>query len=135
MNNEKANQNNSAQNQQIAQAAEAKTVMNGKTIPLKQAQAAEEAAAQQNTQTGIQAHHDNSSEAVQAGKMGSNQAAQETSQFQVKQVNVQSGQQDMQQFMNQNSMSNEQVQAKEDKNTVQGALDNKAAKAKTKKAD
>jgi hypothetical protein len=134
MNNEKANQNNHAQNEQIQKAAEAKTVINGKTIPLKQAQAAEEAAAQQNTKTGIQQHHDNSSEAVQAGQMGSNQASQETSEFQVKQVNIQSGQQHMQQHMNSGEMSQEQLQAKEDKNTVQSALDSKA-KAKTKKAD
>ena len=47
-------------------------MINGQEVTLKEAQAAEEAFNQQNNQTGIQAHHDNSSEAVQAGETAQN---------------------------------------------------------------
>jgi hypothetical protein len=96
-----ANAENVAQaHQQARQAAEAKTVVNGKVVPLSAAQAAEAAFETMNTQTGIQAHHDNSSEAVAAGQVAqqSQQAASQQQMNQqtgaaVRQANVQSGQQ------------------------------------------
>jgi hypothetical protein len=136
-NNQNQNQLNQHE-QQIQQQNEAKTVINGQVVPLKSAQAAVEAADQQSTQTGIQAHHDNSSEAVQAGQTAQNsQAASSQAQQQqsIKQANVQSGQQHLNQHMNQSAQSEAQKIAKEDHQTIQNSM-NAAAKGKTtKKAD
>jgi hypothetical protein len=92
-------QGNQANNQEIQkmiqQQNEEKTVVNGKVVPLKQAQAMEEHFNKQNTQTGIQPHHDNSTESVPAGQVAGNyqQASQDQMQQQaIKQVNIQSGQ-------------------------------------------
>lgn len=96
-----ANAENVAQaHSQARQAAEAKTVVNGKVVPLSQAQAAEAAFEAMNYQTGIQAHHDNSTEAVAAGQVaqesqqasGNQQMNQQTG-ASIRQGNVQSGQQ------------------------------------------
>jgi hypothetical protein len=89
------------QNQQMAQqaakAAEAKTVVNGQAVNVKEAQGAEAAFEKQNTRTGIQQHHDNTSEAVEAGQMAQNAAdllAQQTHyKAIVRQADLQSGQQ------------------------------------------
>ncbi len=63
---------------QVQKEVEPKTVVNGKVVPLKAAQAAEAAFAIKNTQTGVQAHHANTSEAVAAGGLAQqkSQAAQ-----------------------------------------------------------
>ena len=71
--NQATNQTNQ-KNQAAAKYAEAKTVVNGQEVSVQQAQAAEEAFNKQNNQTGVQAHHDNSSEAVQAGQTAQNAA-------------------------------------------------------------
>ena len=126
--------------QQIAKDNELKTILNGKEVPLQEAQAAEEAFNQQNTQTGIQAHHDNSSEAVQVGQVGQNSAAmlnQEYAKAQaVKQSEVQSGQSHLEQHsQNAASMQSEaQKKLQEDQQAIQNAMDAKA-KAKTKKGE
>ena len=113
------NQSNQANNQQvqqmIQQSTEAKTVVNGKVVPLKQVQVAEELFNQQNTQTGIQQHHDNSTEAVQSGQVaqqnvfGQNMqqalseamTSMENAKSFMNQANVQSGQQHLESFMQQ----------------------------------
>ncbi len=48
-----------------------KTVINGKLVPLDQAQSMVEQNEQQTQQTGIQSHHDNSTESVPAGTIKS----------------------------------------------------------------
>jgi SWI/SNF chromatin-remodeling complex subunit SWI1 len=142
--NEKMNENQatnqatnqaSQKNQAAAKYAEAKTVINGQEVKVKEAQAAEEAFNKQNTQTGIQAHHDNSSEAVQAGQTAQNAATmnQQTNAA-VKQVDVQSGQQHLEQHMQSGAQSQAQMKAQEDHQTMQQSIDAKA-KAKAKKAD
>lgn len=84
--------------QQIKQEAEAKTVVNGKVVSLKAAQAAQAAFSAKNTQTGIQPHHANNTEAVPAGglaqqkNIGMQQARQQEQQGAINQANVQSGQ-------------------------------------------
>ncbi len=60
--------------QNIAKSNEAKTIVNGQEVTLQEAKDAEEAFNKQNMQTGIQAHHDNSSEAVEAGQVAQNAA-------------------------------------------------------------
>ena len=60
--------------QNIAKSNEAKTLVNGQEVTLQEAKSAEESFNKQNTQTGIQAHHDNSTEAVQAGQVAQNAA-------------------------------------------------------------
>ncbi|HSW76107.1 MAG TPA: hypothetical protein VLG50_03640 [Candidatus Saccharimonadales bacterium] len=83
------------------EASERKTVVNGKVVPLKQAQAAEAAFNATVKQTGVQAHHANTTEAVQAGQVASQQtnAASQAAQQTVKQANVQSAQAHMEQHM------------------------------------
>ena len=115
--NVQANQENQ-QNQQmvekmVQESNQVKTVMNGKIVPLKDAQATEEQFNKQNTSTGIQQHHDNSSESVPAGEVAKNQQQfQQTSQQEqnIKQTNVQSGQ---------SHLSQSQVQAQQDHQTIQ----------------
>lgn len=116
------NQQNQANNQQIDQAiieaAEAKTVLNGKVVSINQAQAAQEAFEAANTKTGIQAHHSNQSEAVQAGQKAQGQTTAATTseaakqaEMKIKQANVQSGQAHLEQHINQGAQSeNEKLQ-------------------------
>lgn len=83
---------------QIAEQAEAKTIVNGKVVSLKQAQAAEAAASVKATKTGIQETHNNQTEAVQSGQVAKQNQYQASGQQQqqqqtIKQGNVQSGQQ------------------------------------------
>lgn len=96
----KANASGMATNQE---ASELKTVVNGKVVPLKQAMAAEAAYNATVKQTGIQQAHNNSTESVQAGQVASQQttnaASQQAAQQTVKQVNVQSGQAELEQHM------------------------------------
>jgi hypothetical protein len=108
----KANATGNAQNSeeikqvhaQIRQDAEPKTMVNGKIVSLSDAKMAQQALeAKTNQKTGIQEHHDNSTEAVQAGQVAKNQQqaqAQVKAQQQMQQTkqqatvaNVQSGQQ------------------------------------------
>jgi hypothetical protein len=85
--------------QEAAKAIEPKTVVNGKVVSLKAAQAAEAYFEANNTQTGIQAHHENTTEAVPAGQIAQ-QGQQAMNQQQmnqatgaaVRQANVQSSQ-------------------------------------------
>lgn len=109
---------------QIANNAEEKTVLNGKVVPLKVAQAAEAAFEETNTQSGVQAHHANASEAVPAGQIASqsqstaeagaaqtyNAAGQAQQQGQVKQANVQSGQAHLEQHMQEAQQQMQQMQ-------------------------
>ena len=102
--------------QNIRQNTEAKTVVNGKEVPLKEALKAEELYNEQNTQTGINQSHDNSSEAVKAGGFAQNmqqQGAQQTQmqgQQKIKQSDVQSGQKEFEQHLEQ---ARQQVQQEE----------------------
>jgi hypothetical protein len=104
--------------QKIRQNTEAKTVINGKEVPLKEALKAEELFNEQNTQTGINQAHDNSSEAVKAGGFAQNmqQQGMQQSQMQgqqsqkIKQADVQSGQKELEKHMEQ---AKQQVQQEE----------------------
>jgi hypothetical protein len=105
--------------QNIRQNTEAKTVVNGKEVPLKEALKAEELFNEQNTQTGINQAHDNSSEAVKAGGFAQNtqQQGMQQSQMQgqqqsklVKQSDVQSGQKEVEKHLEQ---AKQQVQQEE----------------------
>jgi hypothetical protein len=104
--------------QNIRQNTEAKTVVNGKEVPLKEALKAEELFNEQNTQTGINQAHDNSSEAVKAGGFAQNMQQQGMQQNQmqgqqsqiVKQSDVQSGQQELEKHLEQ---AKQQVQQEE----------------------
>ena len=95
--------NNQINQEELQKASEFKTVVNGKIVPLKEAQMAEQRAAQQaEKKTGIQAHHDNNTQAVEAGQMASGTSMNQTQEtLNVKQVNVQSGQAHLDQHMNQ----------------------------------
>jgi len=115
----------SQKNQAAAKYAEAKTVVNGQEVKVKDVQAAEETFNKQNNQTGIQAHHDNSSEAVQAGQTAQNAATMNESKLNLKQVNMQSGQ---------SHFSGAGTQAQSEA-SQQAATQQAAAKAKAKKAD
>lgn len=115
----------SQKNQAAAKYAEAKTVVNGQEVSVQQAQAAAEAFDKQNNQTGIQAHHDNSSEAVQAGQTAQNAATMNESKLNLKQTNMQSGQSHL-------SGAGAQVQSEA---SQQAMAQQAAAKAKAKKAD
>lgn len=136
--NENQAQNQAQQNQKTNQAAakyaEAKTVVNGQEVSVKQAQAAEEAFNQQNTQTGIQQHHDNSTEAVQAGQTAQNASSMNQTNAAVKQVDVQSGQQHLEQHMQAGAKSQAEMNTQEIQQTIQNSIDPKA-KAKAKKAE
>ena len=131
--NQATNQANQ-KNQAAAKYAEAKTVVNGQEVSVQQAQAAEEAFNKQNTQTGIQQHHDNSSEAVQAGQTAQNAPTMNESKLNIKQVNLQSGQQHLSQNMQSGTQSQAQMNAQEDHQTIQQSIDAKA-KAKAKKGE
>ena len=129
-------QSNQANNQQvqqmIQQSTEAKTVVNGKVVPLKQVQVAEELFNQQNTQTGIQDHHDNSTEAVQSGQVAQNLFGQnmqqalseamtsmESAKSLMNQANVQSGQSHLDSFMQQAQEQIQQAQQQIQRATAQ----------------
>lgn len=103
---------NQAIHQAIAKAAEAKTVVNGQELSVKDAQAAEESFMRQNTQTGIQAHHNNNSEAVEAGQVAQNQS-QNQSQNMSGQNNMQNhaAAQHMQNMQNQSAQNMQQSKA------------------------
>lgn len=127
--------NNQAFQEQLQKNSEIKTVVNGQVVPLKEAQMAEQRAAQQvGKKTGIQAHHDNNTEAVEAGQMASGTSmnqAKET--LNVKQVNVQSGQAHLDQHMNQAQQGmTEQEHVQEQ---LQKQAQAKAAAKTTKKVD
>jgi hypothetical protein len=103
--------------QNIRQNTEAKTVVNGKEVPLKEALKAEELFNEQNTQTGINQAHDNSSEAVKAGGFAQNMQQQGMQQNQmqgqqsqiVKQSDVQSGQQELEKHLEQAQQQQQQA--------------------------
>lgn len=114
---------NQAQNQKVDQAvveaAEFKTVVNGKVVSINQAQAVLEAQEASVKQSGIQQAHDNSTEPVQAGQKAQGQRTASSSdesarqaEMYVKQVNVQSGQKELEQHMNQ---SGQQAQSEAQK--------------------
>jgi hypothetical protein len=111
-------QENQAQNQ--TNVYEAKTVVNGKVVPVSQAQAAEQQAAQQAQQTGVQAHHSNNSEAVQAGQTaaGATNVNAEQEALRIKQANVQSGQSHMTGQANQTMSHQETLQQTQAKATA-----------------
>lgn len=96
--------------EQARQAIEPKTVVNGKVVPLKQAQSAEAMFEGSVKQTGIQQAHNNSTEPVQSGQVAQNSQqnamakglsaenkAQNLQQLNV--ANVQSGQAELEQHM------------------------------------
>jgi hypothetical protein len=111
-----------------ANKAEPKTVLGGKVVPLKVAQAAESAFDESNRTTGIQKHHDNTTEAVPAGQIASrsqstaesasaqmyNQLQEQEQQAQqnqtIKAANVQSGQAGMQEHLQQAEQEVKQAQ-------------------------
>lgn len=113
---------------------QAKTIVNGKEVTLKEAQEMADAAARQTMKTGIQAHHDNSSEAVAAGEVGSNTNVTEQSTANVKQSNMQSGQSHLAK-----DASIETAQARAAQQAAEQAAQQQAqqaaAKAKAKKAE
>lgn len=130
--------NNETQNQ--GQVQEAKTVVNGKVVPLSQAQQMEQQAAQQATQTGIQAQHDNNTQAVQAGQVASGAQPMEDEALRIKQGNVQSGQMNQSQFGYENNggtpdTTSVQEQLQQQAEQAQQEAKAKAAAKTTKKAD
>lgn len=95
-------QSNAQTQSDVQREIEPKTVVNGKVVPLKQSQEATAAFEAQNTQTGIQDHHNNSSEAVQSGQVAQQQTnATQVQEASIRQANVQAGGENMQQHMNQ----------------------------------
>jgi hypothetical protein len=137
-----ANQQNHQENNQMVQKQnEQKTVVNGKFVSVQQAQQMEEQFNKQNNKTGIQEHHNNQSESVQAGQIAQNQqqVLSQQSGHNIKAVNVQSGQQHLEQFQGQGEMVTEQQKMQQaEHDAVQGSVDanNKSkAKANNKKVD
>ena len=128
--------NQSVQQNQGNQESLQKTVVNGKEVPLHEVQMMEEQFNKQNNQTGIQQHHDNSSESVQAGQVAQNQVSQQQDQ-RIKRANVQSGQSHLSPNFSQGQQTQQsqvQMQAQENQQTIQNSVDAKAkAQAKTKK--
>lgn len=117
-------QNTQANAQALAQAhsqaannAEPKTVLGGKVVPLKVAQAAESAFDESNRTSGIQAHHDNTSESVPAGQVASrSQSTAESAEVQAQQAatikagNIQSGQAGVKEHLQQAEQQAQQAQ-------------------------
>ena len=108
------NENNQANNQKVNQeaikASEAKTVVNGKVVSIKQAQAALEAAEAAQTATGVQSYHSNHTEAVAAGQTGkttpsSSDESARQAEVAIKQGNIQSGQSHLNEHMQQAGQS------------------------------
>lgn len=132
--NQQAKQNQEV-NQEVVEAAEFKTVVNGKVVSIKQAQAAQEAQEANVKQTGIQQAHDNSSEPVQAGQKAqgqrtassSNESARQA-EMNIKQVNVQSGQQELEKHM-QSGSSQAQSEAEKIQAEAQQSLQNSKAQS------
>ena len=118
-------QMNQQQAQQLQQQNEAKTVINGKEVTLKEAQQAEETLNQQMKQTGINESHNNHTEAVRAGAMAQNaQGLQQNQEVQVvKQSEVQSGQAELEKHLK-SSVSGYNIEANQEPT--------KAPKAKAK---
>lgn len=72
---------------------EAKTVMNGKVIPISQAQQEQMQAETNAAQSGIQTHHSNHSEAVQAGQVAKqSKSMKQATEKTIRESEVQSGQ-------------------------------------------
>lgn len=127
-------QMNQQQSQQPQQeiSSEPRTIVNGKVVPLQQAVAMEEEFNMQEIKTGIQAHHDNSTESVEAGAIAKNSNMQQASQMQqeeeakpsfLKQANQQSGQSHLEGM--QGGMSKAQMDAQEDQKQLQKAIESK----------
>jgi hypothetical protein len=120
--NQNTNKINQA-NSEAAAKAEPKTVINGKVVSLQQAQAMEQAFNESVSKTGIQAHHDNSTEAVNAGEVAKSAstaeagAAQQYNQQAIKQTDVQSGQAHLQEFEGQAHQAQQQAQQHAQNNT------------------
>ena len=104
---------------------EAKTVVNGKTVPLQDALQAEQSLNQQAKQTGVTEAHNNHTEAVQAGEVAQNaQGLQQNQEVQaVKQSDVQSGQAELEKHIK-SSVSGYNIEANQEST--------KAPKAKAK---
>jgi hypothetical protein len=127
---------NENQNNQNAEQFQAKTVVGGKAVSIKQAQKMEEAFNNQNNnQTGIQPHHDNSTESVQAGEVAQNQMYTQEEKMVVNQWNVQSGMQPMNEISGQQAQTQEMKKQQADKEAIQKSIDAnaKGQKAKAKK--
>ena len=107
-----------------------KTVVNGQEVDVKQAQQMQEQFEAQNNQTGIQAHHDNSSEHVQAGQTAQNTQAKARAKKEVNQVNVQSGQSHLSQQAGQQAQTQQQGEVNQEYLNLKGN-----ANAKTKKVE
>ncbi len=116
-------QMNEQQAQQIQQQNEAKTVINGKEVTLKEAQQAEQSLNQQAKQTGINESHNNHTEAVQAGEVAQNAQVQQEQTHSIKQSNVQSGQAELEKQLK-SSISGYNIEANQEPT--------KAPKAKAK---
>lgn len=103
---ENKNQFNQAEYDQFMQenGMQSQTVVNGKTVSVEQAQAAMQAHESNMTETGIQAHHANTSEAVQAGQKAKNASK-------MNMQNVQSGEAHLEQHMNQGQATMQADQA------------------------
>lgn len=137
--NENQTQNSQKVNQanvEAAKNAEPKTVLNGKVVSLAQAQAMEEAFNQTQNQTGIQAHHDNSTEAVNAGQVASQSmstaeagAAQQYNQQKVRPADVQSGQAHLQEFEGQAQQQVQQSQQQAQQSQQQAQNNQQAVSA------
>jgi hypothetical protein len=100
--NQTANQGN-VQSTNQNQASEPMTIINGKAVPVSQANQAMEQAEAAQRQSGIQAHHDNSSEPVQAGQTAQQQTVQtqaQPTQVNVRPANVQSGGEHLENHLN-----------------------------------
>jgi hypothetical protein len=122
--NTQANAKANAQAQKNVESA--KTVVNGKVVPLKFAQAAESAFDESNRQSGVQAHHDNSSESVPAGQVASrSQSTAESAevQAQVKKANVQSGQKELEKHMNQAQQQSNNMQQQAEQQALAAAAE------------
>ena len=103
--------------QEAAKAIEPKTVINGKVVSLKAAQAAEAYFETSNTQTGVQAHHDNTTEAVPAGQIAqqgqqamNQQGMNQATGASIRQANVQSSQQHLEAAMQQSGAESSAAQ-------------------------
>jgi hypothetical protein len=90
--NQPKNQANVQATNQANEKNQAKTIVNGQEVTVEQAVQMQQEFEKQNIKTGIQAHHDNSTESVQAGQVAQNQTHAESKGLNIKQVNVQSGQ-------------------------------------------
>jgi paraquat-inducible protein B len=105
---------------EAANNAEPKTVLGGKVVSLKAAQAAEAAFDESNRQTGIQQHHDNTTESVPAGQVAGDTSQQERAYYEqqkqaaqmatINATNLQSGQSGVQEHLQQAEQNLQQAQ-------------------------